>query len=147
MRMTSAYSMFANGGRRIRPTLIDRIQDRTGATIFRHDDRQCQGCTAPRWQNQDEPILIDRREQVLDPMTAYQMTSMMEGVVLRGTATSLRALGKPIAGKDRHHQRCQGRLVRRLLARPRGRRLCRLRQPAQPRRQRHRRRARRADLP
>ncbi len=67
MRMTSAYSMFANGGRRIRPTLIDRIQDRTGATIFRHDDRQCQGCTAPRWQNQDEPILIDRREQVLDP--------------------------------------------------------------------------------
>jgi penicillin-binding protein 1A len=99
MRMTAAYSMFANGGRRIRPTLIDRIQDRTGSTIFRHDDRQCQGCTAPRWQNQDEPILVDRREQVLDPMTAYQMTSMMEGVVLRGTATSLRALGKPIAGK------------------------------------------------
>jgi penicillin-binding protein 1A len=99
MRMTTAYSMFANGGRRIRATLIDRIQDRTGATIFRHDDRQCQGCTAPRWQNQDEPILVDRREQVLDPMTAYQMTSMMEGVVQRGTATSLRALNKPIAGK------------------------------------------------
>jgi penicillin-binding protein 1A len=99
LRMTAAYSMFANGGRRIRPTLIDRIQDRTGATIYRHDDRQCQGCTAERWQNQDEPILVDRREQVLDPMTAYQITSMMEGVVLRGTATVLRVLNKPIAGK------------------------------------------------
>jgi penicillin-binding protein 1A len=99
MRMVTAYSMFANGGRRIRATLIDRIQDRTGHTIFRHDDRQCQGCTAERWSNQDEPILIDRREQVLDPMTAYQITSMMEGVVQRGTGTPVRELGKPVAGK------------------------------------------------
>ncbi|QCK86860.1 penicillin-binding protein 1A [Phreatobacter aquaticus] len=99
MRMVTAYSMFANGGRRIRSTLIDRIQDRTGQTIFRHDDRQCQGCTAERWANQDEPILIDRREQVLDPMTAYQITSMMEGVVLRGTGVAIRELNKPIAGK------------------------------------------------
>ncbi|QCI67680.1 penicillin-binding protein 1A [Phreatobacter stygius] len=99
MRMVAGYSMFANGGRRIRATLIDRIQDRTGQTIFRHDDRQCQGCTAERWTRQDEPILIDRREQVLDPMTAYQITSMMEGVVLRGTGTAVRELGKPIAGK------------------------------------------------
>ena len=99
MRMVAGYSMFANGGRRIRPTLIDRIQDRTGHTIFRHDDRQCQGCTAERWTRQDEPILIDRREQVLDPMTAYQITSMMEGVVQRGTGTVVRELGKPIAGK------------------------------------------------
>jgi penicillin-binding protein 1A len=99
MRMVTAYSMFANGGRRIRSTLIDRIQDRTGQTIFRHDDRQCQGCTADRWANQDEPILIDRREQVLDPMTAYQITSMMEGVVQRGTGVAIRELNKPIAGK------------------------------------------------
>lgn len=99
MRMVTGYSMFANGGRRIRATLIDRIQDRTGHTIFRHDDRQCQGCTAERWTHQDEPILIDRREQVLDPMTAYQITSMMEGVVQRGTGAVVRELGKPIAGK------------------------------------------------
>ncbi|MEI8146423.1 MAG: penicillin-binding transpeptidase domain-containing protein, partial [Alphaproteobacteria bacterium] len=99
MRMVTAYSMFANGGRRIRSSLIDRIQDRLGHTIYRHDERQCQGCVADRWRNQDEPILIDRREQVLDPMTAYQMTSMMEGVIQRGTAQVLRALNKPIAGK------------------------------------------------
>ena len=99
LRMTSAYSMFANGGKRIRSTLIDRIQDRRGVTIYRHDDRQCQGCTADRWNNQDEPILIDRREQVLDPMTAYQITSMMEGVIQRGTATVIKELNRPLAGK------------------------------------------------
>ncbi|MFX5684624.1 penicillin-binding transpeptidase domain-containing protein, partial [Acinetobacter baumannii] len=65
----------------------------------RHDDRQCQGCTAERWTHQDEPILIDRREQVLDPMTASPITSRMEGVVQRGTGAVVRELGKPIAGK------------------------------------------------
>jgi penicillin-binding protein 1A len=99
LRMTAAYSMFANGGRRIKPTLIDRIQDRYGHTIYRHDQRECRGCEADRWANQPEPTLIDRREQVIDPMTAYQITSMMEGVVLRGTATTLREVGKPVAGK------------------------------------------------
>ena len=99
MRMTSAYAMFANGGRRITPTLIDRIQDRYGHTIYKHDARECRGCDAVKWQNQAEPTLIDRREQVIDPMTAYQITSIMEGVVQRGTATVLRELGKPIAGK------------------------------------------------
>jgi penicillin-binding protein 1A len=99
MRMTSAYAMFANGGRRITPTLIDRIQDRYGHTIYKHDARECRGCDAAKWQNQAEPTLIDRREQVIDPMTAYQITSIMEGVVQRGTATVLRELGKPIAGK------------------------------------------------
>ena len=86
MRMVSAYSMFANGGKRIKPTLIDRIQDRYGHTIYRHDQRECRGCTADKWANQNEPSMVDRREQVLDPMTAYQITSMMEGVVQRGTA-------------------------------------------------------------
>ena len=85
MRMTAAYSMFANGGRRIKPTLIDRIQDRTGQTIYRHDDRKCDGCDADKWNDQAEPKLIDNREQVLDPLTAYQITSMLEGVVQRGT--------------------------------------------------------------
>jgi penicillin-binding protein 1A len=99
LKMTAGYSMFANGGRRIKPTLIDRIQDRYGKTIFRHDQRECRGCEADRWASQAEPTLIDRREQVIDPMTAYQVTSMMEGVVQRGTATILREVGKPIAGK------------------------------------------------
>lgn len=100
MRMVTAYSMFANGGKRIKATLIDRIQDRYGHTIFKHDQRECRGCDAPGgWKNQPEPQLVDRREQVLDPMTAYQITSMMEGVVQHGTATVLREVGKPIAGK------------------------------------------------
>ncbi len=99
LRMTAAYSMFANGGRRIKPTLIDRIQDRYGHTIYRHDQRECRGCEADRWSNQAEPVLIDKREQVIDPMTAYQITSMMEGVVQRGTATTVREVGKPVAGK------------------------------------------------
>ena len=99
MRMTAAYSMFANGGRRIRPTLIDRIQDRSGQTIYRHDDRKCTGCTAEKWDGQAEPKLVDTREQVLDPLTAYQITSMLEGVVQRGTAQVVKAVGKPLAGK------------------------------------------------
>ena len=100
MRMVTAYSMFANGGKRIKPTLIDRIQDRYGHTIFKHDARECRGCDAnDSWKGQPEPTLVDRREQVLDPMTAYQITSMMEGVVQRGTATVVREVGKPVAGK------------------------------------------------
>jgi penicillin-binding protein 1A len=99
MRQVTAYSMFANGGRRIQPTFIDRIQDRYGHTIYKHDSRDCRGCDAQTWSNQPEPTLVDHREQVLDPMTAYQITSMLEGVVQRGTGTALRAVGKPIAGK------------------------------------------------
>jgi penicillin-binding protein 1A len=100
MRMVTAYSMLANGGRRVKPTLIDRIQDRYGHTIFKHDTRECRGCDAPEgWKNQPEPQLVDRREQVLDVMTAYQITSMMEGVVQGGTAAVMREVGKPIAGK------------------------------------------------
>ena len=99
LRMVAAYSMFDNGGRRIIPTFIDRIQDRYGRTVFKHDQRECRGCNDKRWHNQQEPSLVDRREQVIDPMTAYQITSMMEGVVLRGTGTVVRQVGKPIAGK------------------------------------------------
>src|SRR3982075_2688803 len=100
MRMVTAYSMFANGGRRVKATLIDRIQDRYGRTIFKHDARECRGCDAAGgWKNQPEPQLVDRREQVLDSMTAYQITSMMEGVVQGGTATVVKEVGKPIAGK------------------------------------------------
>lgn len=100
LRMTTAYSMLVNGGRRIKATLIDRIQDRYGATIYRHDERVCEGCAAESWRaGQAEPKLIDQREQVLDPLTAYQITSIMEGVVIRGTATTVRAVGKHLAGK------------------------------------------------
>src|SRR5712671_1792114 len=99
MRMVGAYAMFDNGGKKVQPTLIDRIQDRYGKTIYRHDQRECKGCTATKWESQPEPTLIDRRERVLDPMTAYQITSLMEGVVQRGTGTAVKEVGKPIAGK------------------------------------------------
>ncbi len=99
LRMTAAYSMFANGGKRIKPTLIDRIQDRYGHTIYRHDERECRGCDAEQWKKQPEPVLVDRREQVLDPMTAFQVTWMLKGVVERGTATVVQEVGKPVAGK------------------------------------------------
>jgi penicillin-binding protein 1A len=99
MRMVSAYSVFANGGKSIKPSLIDRIQDRYGKTVYKHDERGCEGCNAAEWRGQGEPELIDTAEQVLDPMTAYQITSMMQGVVQRGTATTVAELGRPIAGK------------------------------------------------
>ena len=99
VRMLAGYSMFDNGGRKVKPTLIDRIQDRYGRTIYRHDERECQGCDAAKWAGQPEPELVDRREIVIDPMTAYQITSMMEGVVQRGTGTRIRDVGRPVAGK------------------------------------------------
>jgi penicillin-binding protein 1A len=97
--MVSAYSVFANGGRQIDPSLIDRIQDRYGRTIYKHDNRQCNECNAKAWTGQDEPEIIDEREQVLDPMTAYQITSMLEGVVQHGTAHGRVTLDRPVAGK------------------------------------------------
>lgn len=98
MRMTTAYGMFVNGGRRIQPIIIDRIQDRTGRSVFRRDQRECPNCNEA-WSRQRAPTLPDTREQVLDPVTAYQIVSMAEGVVLRGTATSIAALGFPLGGK------------------------------------------------
>src|ERR1700732_4894195 len=87
MRMVTAYSMFANGGRRVKPTFIDRIQDRSGTTTFKHDARECRGCDAPGgWKNQPEPQLVDRREQVLDAMTAYKIPPRMEGGGTAGPA-------------------------------------------------------------
>lgn len=99
MKMVTGYSMLANGGKKIKSTLIDRIQDRYGKTTYRHDERQCLGCDAEKWDNQLEPKLIDKREQALDPLTAYQITSIMEGVIQRGTGVSIKAVGKHLAGK------------------------------------------------
>ncbi|MGB7204675.1 MAG: penicillin-binding transpeptidase domain-containing protein, partial [Anderseniella sp.] len=99
MQMTTAYSILANGGKKIEPTMLDRIQDRYGRTVWRHDKRECTGCNAENWENQPEPEFIDNRQEIMNPFTAYQITSMLEGVVERGTATKLQELGKPIAGK------------------------------------------------
>ena len=99
IRMVAAYSMIDNGGKRIQPTLLDRIQDRYGKTIFKHDDRPCEACSATDWENNPEPVIPDTRSDVMNPFTAYQITSMMEGVVQRGTGQALRSVGKPIAGK------------------------------------------------
>src|SRR3974390_3114689 len=99
MRMITAYSMLANGGKRIKPTLIDRIQDRWGHTIYRHDARECLGCDAAKFEPDSEPKLVDKGEQVLDPLTAYQITSVMEGVIQRGTGIAIKELNRTLAGK------------------------------------------------
>jgi penicillin-binding protein 1A len=99
LRLTAAYAMIVNGGERITPTLIDRVQDRDGKTIFRADDRPCDGCSDVDWHHQPVPALPDTREQVADPGSAYQLVTMMQGVVERGTGTAVKAVGKPIAGK------------------------------------------------
>lgn len=99
MRLTTAYAMLVNGGKRIQPTLIDKIQDRTGKTIFRHDQRLCDGCNRLRWDDEGLPNLPDDREQIADPKTTYQVVSMLEGAVKRGTGRKISAIGKPLAGK------------------------------------------------
>ena len=99
MRMVTGYSMIANGGKQIKATFIDRIQDRYGRTVWRHDGRDCANCAARQWSGQQEPQLVDDRKQVLDPMSAYQMVSIMEGVVQSGTAQRLKVLKRPVAGK------------------------------------------------
>ncbi|WP_406644965.1 PBP1A family penicillin-binding protein [Aliisedimentitalea scapharcae] len=98
-KMVTAYAMFANGGERIEPTLVDRIQDRKGKTIYRHDDRDCIDCAIPNLRDGAAPQIVTSRAQVMDPITAYQLTSMMRGVVERGTASGRVKLGVPTAGK------------------------------------------------
>ncbi len=99
MRMTTAYGMFVNGGRWIQPVVIDRIQDRTGRSVFRRDQRECPNCTAEWRSGMRAPTLPDTRQQVINPVTAYQIVSMSEGVVQRGTATVVNSLGFPLGGK------------------------------------------------
>ncbi len=99
MRLTTAYAMLVNGGKRITPTLIDRIQDRNGRTVFRHDDRQCVKCRAEFWTRQPPPEQPDTRDQMTNPGSAYQTVAMLEGVVKRGTGRRIAAVGKPLAGK------------------------------------------------
>jgi len=99
LRLTTAYAILANGGRRVEPSLIDRIQNRYGQTRYQQDQRLCEDCDEASYSGQAVPQLIDEREQVLDPMTAFQITSILEGVIDRGTASVLRGLPGDIAGK------------------------------------------------
>jgi penicillin-binding protein 1A len=98
-KMVSAYAMFANGGQRVEPTLIDRVQDRYGKTVYRHDERLCPDCADPTIARSQSPSIVNNRERVMNAVTAYQLTSMMTGVVSRGTARRSVNLGVPVAGK------------------------------------------------
>jgi len=99
LRMVNAYSILANNGRALTPTLIDFVQDRHGKVIWRADTRPCDGCNARDWNGGPMPRPRARTRQALNAMTAYQMLHIMEGVVQRGTATVLRDLGRPLFGK------------------------------------------------
>ena len=97
-KMVAAYAMFANGGERVEPTLVDRVQDRFGRTVYRHDQRVCEDCQLASLNPGDALRVTSKRERVMDAITAYQLTSMMEGVVQRGTARGIN-LPVPVAGK------------------------------------------------
>ena len=99
MNLTSAYAIFVNGGRKIDPTLISRIQDRRGKTIFQVKNRECLGCEKFIDQSGDYPIIKNTNKRVISKQTAYQMTSILNGAVQRGTAKKLRSLKVPLAGK------------------------------------------------
>ena len=99
MRLAGAYAEIVNGGKKVDPTLIDRVQDANGWTIYRQDQRPCDGCQMSSYNGEAPPEIPDTRQQVLEPATAYQMVSMLEGVVNRGTGTAVKAVGKPLAGK------------------------------------------------
>ena len=99
LRLTAAYAMLVNGGKKVTPTLVDRIQDRQGRTIFVHDKRFCDGCWPVQFADQDMPRLPDIREQLVNPVSAYQMVSILEGAVQRGTGRVVSSIGKPLAGK------------------------------------------------
>ena len=97
-KMVAAYAMFANGGERVEPTLVDRVQDRSGKTVYRHDQRECEDCRTASLDPGRVPQITSNRERVMDAITAYQLTSMLEGVVQRGTGQGIN-LPVPIAGK------------------------------------------------
>ncbi|WP_440651157.1 penicillin-binding protein 1A [Candidatus Pelagibacter sp. HIMB1495] len=99
LQLTSAYSVFVNGGKLVEPVLIDRIQDSEGNTIYNNDKRSCVNCDAISYLSDDYPELKNKYLQIFSEETAYQMTSILEGVVQRGTAKKLRDLKLNIAGK------------------------------------------------
>ena len=99
MRLAGGYASIVNGGKYVEPTIIDRVQDSSGKTIFKADTRECLECNVESFNGQTPPQLLDARTQVIDPVAAYQMTSMLEGTVQRGTGAGLKQLGRPLGGK------------------------------------------------
>ena len=101
LSITNAYGMIINGGKKITPTLIDRVQDRRGNTIFRHDERDCKNCNGIKSNALEIPLLAtqDTREKIISSSSAYQMVSMLQGAVSRGTGKIINSLGKNLAGK------------------------------------------------
>jgi penicillin-binding protein 1A len=101
LRLVNAYAILANQGRSVHPTTIDFVQDRNGKIIYRSDNRCAVmgNCNAPDWNGQAMPRPPSRTRQLIDPMAAFQMVHIMEGVIQRGTATVLRDLDRPMFGK------------------------------------------------
>lgn len=103
LKLSNAYGMIVNGGKRIQPALIERIDDRHGNIIYRRDARKCNDCQVEIGETMPPvmlpPVLPDEREQVIDPRIAYQITSILEGVVQRGTGASAKSIGKIVGGK------------------------------------------------
>tara|TARA_Y100000590_G_scaffold465918_1_gene639651 strand:+ start:8728 stop:11025 length:2298 start_codon:yes stop_codon:yes gene_type:complete len=97
--LTNAYAMIVNNGKKIYPSFIDTVQDRKGKIIFKHENRICKKCLTDDIFNAKIPEIIDNKEQIIDPVIAYQMVSMLEGVVLRGTGRKIKSLNRPLAGK------------------------------------------------
>lgn len=99
MRMAIAYAEVVNGGKQVQPMMFDRIQNRYGETVYKTDRRDCSGCSAEWKSGLAPPALADERKPVLDPVTAYQVVSILEGAVQRGTGTTIRSVGKSVAAK------------------------------------------------
>ena len=99
LKITSAYCSFINGGKLVNPILIDRIQDSEGKTIFNNEKRYCENCDLISYQGKNNPIIKDKYDQIFSPQTAYQITSMLKGVIERGTGKKLKDLNLEIAGK------------------------------------------------
>ena len=99
LRMVNAYSILVNHGRALNPTLIDFVQNRKGQVIWPENWRPCEGCNAPDWKGEAMPRPVNRARQIVDPLSAYQIVHIAEGVIQRGTATVLRDLGRPMMGK------------------------------------------------
>jgi penicillin-binding protein 1A len=97
-RMAGAYSSFVNGGRKVSPHLIELVEDRDGKAVFRADGRSCVTCESP-FTGADGPDVQPAGDQLIDPITAYQIDTMLEGVVIRGTGAAASVLGRPIGGK------------------------------------------------
>ncbi len=101
LNMAAAYGELVNGGKKIAPTMVDRIQDRQGKTVYKSDNRTCEKCSGSDifWVNQEVPQIPDNREQLTNPLSAYQMVSILHGVVERGTGYKLKQIKKTLAGK------------------------------------------------